>query len=135
MWKTKFWRMSSEGLFRAASGRISHGIHIVGTSWSQLPVRSGIFHLLVEVVYWPCCRKFVDPTINLAFQRIIVKVKLPAKFCLHSFGWFLSPNRSIGLMRRVFANGPVDQGSIPGQVILKTQKMVLDAALLNTQHY
>ena len=35
----------------------------------------------------------------------------------------------------VFANGPRDQGSIPGQVIPKTQKMVLDAALLNTQHY
>ena len=25
--------------------------------------------------------------------------------------------------------------SIPGRVILKIQKMVLDAALLNTQHY
>ena len=28
-----------------------------------------------------------------------------------------------------------DQGSIPGRVILKTKKMVLDAILLNTQHY
>ena len=28
-----------------------------------------------------------------------------------------------------------DQGSIPGRVIPKTQKMVLDAALLSTQHY
>ena len=27
------------------------------------------------------------------------------------------------------------QGSIPGRVIPKTQKMVLDASLLNTQHY
>ena len=35
----------------------------------------------------------------------------------------------------VFANGPGDLGSIPGQVIPKTQKMVLDASLLNTQHY
>ena len=26
-------------------------------------------------------------------------------------------------------------GSIPGRVISKTQKMVLDATLLNTQHY
>ena len=41
----------------------------------------------------------------------------------------------IGLLRKVFANGPGDQGSIPGRVIPKTQKMVLDAALLNTQHY
>ena len=33
-------------------------------------------------------------------------------------------------MSRVFANGLGDQGSIPGQVIPKTQKMVLDATLL-----
>ena len=44
-------------------------------------------------------------------------------------------NRAIGLMSRVFANGPQDQGSIRGQVIPKTQQMVLDATLLNTQHY
>ena len=36
---------------------------------------------------------------------------------------------------RVFANGPGDLSSIPGRVIPKTQKMVLDASLLNTQHY
>ena len=41
----------------------------------------------------------------------------------------------IGIMVRAFANGLVDLGSIPGRVIPKTQKMVLDAALLNTQHY
>ena len=38
-------------------------------------------------------------------------------------------------MSRVFANGPEDQGSIPSRVIPKTQKMVLDTTLLNTQHY
>ena len=41
----------------------------------------------------------------------------------------------IGRGVRVFANGPGDLGSIPGRVIPKTQKMVLDASLLNTQHY
>ena len=41
----------------------------------------------------------------------------------------------IGLGVRVFANGPGDLGSIPGRVIPKTQKMVLDASLLSTQHY
>ena len=35
----------------------------------------------------------------------------------------------------MFANGPGDLGSIPGRVIPKTQKMELDASLLNTQHY
>ena len=38
-------------------------------------------------------------------------------------------------MSRVVPNGPGDQGLIPGRVILKTQKIVLDATLLNTQHY
>ena len=38
-------------------------------------------------------------------------------------------------MSKVFASGPRDRGSIPGRVIPKTKKMVLDAALLNTQHY
>ena len=38
-------------------------------------------------------------------------------------------------MSSVFTNGLEVRGSIPGLVIPKTQKMVLDAALLNTQHY
>ena len=38
-------------------------------------------------------------------------------------------------MVRVFANDPGDPSSIPGRVIPKTQKMVLDPTLLNTQHY
>ena len=33
------------------------------------------------------------------------------------------------------SNGPGDQGPIPGWVIPKSQKMVLDASLLNTQYY
>ena len=45
---------------------------------------------------------------------------------------YFSVNGAIGLMSRVFANGRGDWGSIPGRVIPKTQKMVLDATLLNT---
>ena len=44
-------------------------------------------------------------------------------------------NRAIGQMSRMFSNDPGDWGSIPGRVIPKTQKIVLDAALLGTQHY
>ena len=36
---------------------------------------------------------------------------------------------------RVFTNGLGDLGSIPGRVIPKTLKMVLDTSLLNTQQY
>ena len=38
-------------------------------------------------------------------------------------------------MSRVFVNGPGDWSLIPGLVIPKTQTMVLDATLLNTEHY
>ena len=48
------------------------------------------------------------------------------------YTWF---NRLIGLVGRVFANGPGDLGSIPGWVIPKTVKMVLDNSLLNNQQY
>ena len=41
----------------------------------------------------------------------------------------------IGLVGRVFANDPGDLGLIPGRVIPKTLKMVLDTSLLNTQQY
>ena len=38
----------------------------------------------------------------------------------------------IGLVGRVFANGPGDLGSIPGRVIPKILKILLDTSLLNT---
>ena len=44
-------------------------------------------------------------------------------------------NQLIGLIGKVFANGPGDQGSIPGRIIPKTLKMILDTSLLNTQQY
>ena len=55
-------------------------------------------------------------------------------------GWRCRSNVSlrlpdIGLVVREFANGPGALGSIPGRVIPKAQKLVLDAPLLNTQHY
>ena len=43
--------------------------------------------------------------------------------------------RLIGQVGRVFTNGPGDLGSIPGHIIPKTLKMVLDTSLLNTQQY
>ena len=42
---------------------------------------------------------------------------------------------SLMFPHRHFQNGPGDLGSIPGRVIPKTQKMVLDASLFNTQYY
>ena len=42
--------------------------------------------------------------------------------------WWISKMQS-------FAHGPGDWGSIPGRVIPKTQKMVLDATWVSTQHH
>ena len=44
-------------------------------------------------------------------------------------------NYLIGQVGKVFANGPGDRGSIPGRVIPKTLKIVLDTSLLYTQQY
>ena len=41
----------------------------------------------------------------------------------------------MGYLMTKFTNGPGELGSIPGRVIPKIQKVVLDASLFNTQHY
>ena len=46
-----------------------------------------------------------------------------------------SPKAEVEFKCLLNHNGPGDLGSIPGRVIPKTQKMVLDASLLSTQHY
>ena len=43
--------------------------------------------------------------------------------------------RLISQVDRVFTNSPGDLSSIPGRVIPKTSKMVLDTPLLSTQQY
>ena len=72
------------------------------------------------------------------FQMVIVTIKSSHLTkhlqIMRQFYKVILFSRAIGLMSRVFANGPGDS-SIPGRVIPKTQKMVIDAALLNTQYY
>ena len=60
-------------------------------------------------------------------------VKFFSFFIVYHVQRYLSP--FIDQMNRVFSNGSEDQGSIPGRAIPKAQKMLLDAALLNSQHY
>ena len=56
-------------------------------------------------------------------------------FCNKYYGVLVILYQLIGILGRVFVNSLGDRGSIPGRVMLKTQKMVLDNSLLNTQHY
>ena len=52
-----------------------------------------------------------------------------------SFRFYGTQIYAIDLMSIVFANGPEERVSIPGRVIPKNHIMILDTALLNTQHY
>ena len=72
---------------------------------------------------------------GLVFWHIIHCRLFNAKSIYIYINRSISDKPDIGIMVRVFANGPGDLGSIPGQVIPMTQKIVLDASLLNTQHY
>ena len=64
-----------------------------------------------------------------------IKSKFVYKIQIMVFTFTFKNVFDIGPAVRVFANGPGDLGSIPGRVIPKTLKMVLDTTLLNTQHY
>ena len=56
--------------------------------------------------------------------------------CVHLYVYvYIYINRLIDLEGRVFANGPGDLDSIPGYIIPKALKMVLNTSLLNTQQY
>ena len=90
-WKTKFLGTSSKGFFRTPSDRISHCIHTVRTSFSQLPAISGIFCLLVEFVYWPCGLKICVANDKLGFLKL--KSGFFVKILLGQFWIILSPNK------------------------------------------
>ena len=74
-----------------------------------------------------------DPQLSVNIATNCKQSKRPATKC-HLF-FFLNKLKLISLVSRVFANGQGDWGSIPDCVIPKTQKMVLDTSLLNTQLY
>ena len=74
-------------------------------------------------------------------EKISVYVLIVASVVFHIFNnpkisfSYIEYNGLIGQVGRVIANGPGDLGSIPGCVIPKTLKMVLNTSLLNTQQY
>ena len=86
---------------------------------------SSSFLVLLRSFFWFIFHLCLFDGVCFQYSQVLVSLV----FSEHS-DFFL-----IGLAVRVFANGPGDLGSIPGRVIPKTQKIVLDASLLNTQHY
>ena len=75
--------------------------------------------------------------VNKWTQTTHLKIKTPTNYLLtnhiHTRAYMYA--HMIGIMVRVSANHPRNQGSIPGWFIAKTQKMVLEASLLNFQNY
>ena len=69
----------------------------------------------------------------MIYQPIVI-YRMPTPLYTHTHTYVFK-NRLIGLVGKVFANGPGDLGSIPGRALPKTLKMVLDTFSLNTQHY
>ena len=66
-------------------------------------------------------------------QNIFLRTEFEADI-IYKWSWLITCTL-IGLVSRVFANGPGVLGSIPARVIPKTFKMVLDTSLLITQKY
>ena len=69
----------------------------------------------------------------LNHQKMIFRDIINTGLCIFSFE--TTYNWAIGLMSKMFVNGLGDQDSIPVWDMPKTQKMVLDAALLNSHYY
>ena len=84
----------------------------------------------VWVCAYLCVRLFVCLSVYVCVCVCVCETRL---FC--SLVIRYTKYRWVGIIVRVFAHGPRDRGSIPGWYISKTQKLVLDASLLNTQHY
>ena len=75
------------------------------------------------------CKKYLN---YLSRQKFTITEKL---IFLQNNHLSIQQNYSIGLVGRVFANGPGNLSSIPSRVIPKILKMVLDTSLLNTRQY
>ena len=90
---------------------------------TQCQFLNGVKQVWFQNVFWGYVRVFIfTPYFSIFFKR-------------NTIDWW-----NVRLMLHLtitfyMKNGSGDLGSIPGRVIPKTQKMVLDASLLNTQHY
>ena len=80
------------------------------------------------------CIAVISNDIYLSFVVIYIYIYIYICMCV-IYNIFNICIPAHGLSGRVFANGPGDQGSFLGRVIPKTQEVVLDISLLNTQHY
>ena len=97
------------------------------SKWPEATLRDGRQHIIFFLL-----------VIKICFIVILLLIYLVLLCCLHCTNkkWLLEISNymlsMLMFMSSVFPNGP---GSIPGRIIPKTLKLVLNTALLNTQHY
>ena len=100
-----------------------YGVHTICMS-VHIWTLSHIKHMYVSVRIWTPSHTWL--THSVPIQHILRKIYIYI---------YIYTNWLIGLVGKVFANGPGDLDSIPSRVIPKTLKMALDTSLLNTQQY
>ena len=120
---SKIWTCVVESIFIEVNHYTSH------TSISLVNVNS-----IAKVI---CHKSFTsrNPFITVLCWKYIDRKQNCNTLNIYSNLFWSRYTGNIVMMVRVFTNGLGDLCSIPGWVIPKTQKMVLDASLLNTQHY
>ena len=104
----------------ALRGRYKKPLHL--PDCIKISLFQFIAFLMVAQIQWPSSRLYVIYSYHLHLLK---------NYEVLSFQY----NRLIGPVGRVFANDPGDLCSIPGRVLPKTFKMVLDTSLINTRQY
>ena len=89
-----------------------------------------IYQLWILLLWWWHFREY-SQVMRVCTSLIVIPHHWHKSDFVHFYIYYLIIYWAIGLMSRVFANGLGDRGSVPGWVIPKTQKMVLDIALLS----
>ena len=88
-------------------------------------------YLLIHASF--CLLKIIYDHVHVHLVTYSVHIPpLGDLFCTYGTFWWFTFNRLIGRVGRVFVNDLVNLCSIPGRVILKTLRMVLNTSLLIT---
>ena len=147
IWKDDFWPILSVSLYLlphslVLSCAFSFVLVVLYTKsfekfkiyWTLLGVTfksKDVWRFLKLIPFLEASRNTLRRVVGLSFDGRPVDFLLPyaSGSCKKLLIIFLD------IMGRVFATGPEDRGSIPGRVMPKTLKIVLDTSLFNTQHY
>ena len=132
-----YWWFSTEALCDGNSSQVSRTLISILVALNNAVILMVSTRPLISKSSSP----FINPLVTVPGAPITNGITII--FMFHFFSFFCKVSKEtdfsliclIVLVGRVFANGPGDLGSIPGRVILKTLKMVLDTSLLNTQQY